>query len=147
MLISYLNLCKKKVGSYKSSRQYPIPPVRTRTRRKKARAFVDILFFNFSQGQGRLHEIAMALKYLVFSFLLINLGKVESASLLERSYDYVMNLGKSLAPNLLAILDCLNEDDPWLCSKEKATKMLDAWEKENDEQRRSWQGQLHILNY
>ncbi|KAL0858996.1 hypothetical protein ABMA27_010853 [Loxostege sticticalis] len=64
---------------------------------------------------------------------------VQSASLLERSYEYFVNLGKSWAPSLMSFMDCMGEDDPFSCAKEKAGKMLDVWDEKNQEQRRSWQ--------
>ncbi|CAF4832685.1 unnamed protein product [Pieris macdunnoughi] len=73
----------------------------------------------------------------VFIFLLI-FGTVQSASILESSYDYVMNLGKNFAPSFMSILDCFGGDDAWGCAKEKAGKMLDGWDKEVDKQRRMW---------
>ncbi|XP_047513476.1 uncharacterized protein LOC125055193 [Pieris napi] len=73
----------------------------------------------------------------VFIFLLI-FGTAQSASILESSYDYVMNLGKNFAPSFMSILDCFGGDDAWGCAKEKAGKMLDGWDKEVDKQRRMW---------
>ncbi|XP_072937561.1 uncharacterized protein [Epargyreus clarus] len=64
---------------------------------------------------------------------------VHSASLFERSYEYVLNFGKNLAPSFMSILDCFAEKEAWLCAKEKAGRILDNWEQEVDKQRRSWQ--------
>lgn len=72
---------------------------------------------------------------------------VQSASLLERSYEYFVNLGKSWAPSLMSFMDCMGEDDPFSCAKEKAGKMLDVWDEKNQEQRRSWQGKLFLFNF
>ncbi|XP_063391567.1 uncharacterized protein LOC134677059 [Cydia fagiglandana] len=80
----------------------------------------------------------MAAKSL-FLILLVVFSRVESASLLERSYEFVMGLGKNLAPSFMSILDCLGEDDAWNCAKVKAGKILDSWDEEVDKQRKSWQ--------
>lgn len=74
-----------------------------------------------------------------FLFLIIS-SKVESASIFETSYEYVINLGKSIAPSFMSILDCMGEPEAWACAKEKAGKMLDGWDEEVDKERRSWQG-------
>ncbi|XP_038217790.1 uncharacterized protein LOC119836502 isoform X2 [Zerene cesonia] len=73
----------------------------------------------------------------VFIFLLI-FGTVHSASIIETSYEYVMNLGKNLAPSFMSILDCFGEQDAWVCAKEKAGIIFDGWDKEVDKQRRMW---------
>lgn len=75
----------------------------------------------------------------VFIFLLI-FGTVHSASILESSYEYVMNIGKNLAPSFMSLLDCFGGDDAWSCAKEKAGKMLDGWDKDVDKQRQMWRG-------
>lgn len=86
----------------------------------------------------------MASKFL-YLFLVLFASRVESASLLEKSYDYVVNFGKSIAPNFLSFIDCLGEDEFWNCAREKAGKMFDSWEKENEQQRRLWQGKFFYL--
>ncbi|VVC89418.1 unnamed protein product [Leptidea sinapis] len=73
----------------------------------------------------------------VFIFLLI-CTTVHSASIIDTSYEYVMNIGKNLAPSFMSFLDCFGEQDAWLCAKEKAGKMLDSWDKEVDKQRSLW---------
>ncbi|XP_060808697.1 uncharacterized protein LOC106135377 [Amyelois transitella] len=65
--------------------------------------------------------------------------QVKSASILERSYEYVMNLGKNLAPSFLSMMDCMGEEDVWGCVREKSGKILDGWDKEVQTQRRLWQ--------
>ncbi|XP_048002207.1 uncharacterized protein LOC125238807 [Leguminivora glycinivorella] len=81
----------------------------------------------------------MAAKSFILILFVVFCSGVQSASLLERSYDFVMGLGKNLAPSFLSILDCLGEDDAWNCAKMKAGKMLDSWDEEVDKQRKSWQ--------
>ncbi|XP_013176015.1 PREDICTED: uncharacterized protein LOC106124101 [Papilio xuthus] len=71
--------------------------------------------------------------------LLLFLTTVHSASLFERSYEYVLNLGKNIAPSVMSIFDCFGEDEAWNCAKEKAGKILDNWDDEVDKQRRQWQ--------
>lgn len=89
----------------------------------------------------------MAVKKSTFLILmLVFCSKVESASLLERSYEYFMNLGKSWAPSFMSFVDCFSEEDPLSCAKEKAGKMLDGWDEDVQKQRRSWQGQF-FFNY
>ncbi|CAH2056628.1 unnamed protein product, partial [Iphiclides podalirius] len=68
-----------------------------------------------------------------------NLGREKSASLIERSYDYVMSLGKNIAPSVMSIFDCFGEDDAWTCAKTRAGQILDTWDEEVDKQRRQWQ--------
>ncbi|XP_045782434.1 uncharacterized protein LOC123879013 [Maniola jurtina] len=65
---------------------------------------------------------------------------VNSASLFERSYEYVMNFGRNVGPSLMSILDCFGENggDSWVCAREKAGKLLDSWDKEVDKQRMIW---------
>ncbi|XP_013135953.1 PREDICTED: uncharacterized protein LOC106101319 [Papilio polytes] len=70
--------------------------------------------------------------------LLLFFSTVQSAGLFDRSYEYVMNLGKNIAPSVMSIFDCFGEDDPWNCAKDKAGKMLDNWDDEVDKQRRQW---------
>ncbi|CAG4964114.1 unnamed protein product [Colias eurytheme] len=72
----------------------------------------------------------------VFIFLLI-FGTVHSG-IIDTSYEYVMNLGKNLAPSFMSILDCFGEKDAWVCAKEKAGIIFDGWDKEVDKQRRMW---------
>lgn len=89
----------------------------------------------------------MASRRLIFVVLLAVLAtKVESASLLERSYEYVLSIGKNLAPSFMSILDCMGEDDVWACAKLKAGKILDSWDQDLDKQRRSWQGKKMFYN-
>ncbi|KAJ0170367.1 hypothetical protein K1T71_014295 [Dendrolimus kikuchii] len=76
---------------------------------------------------------------LCFCFLLIICVRVDSASLFERSYEYVMNWGKSLTPTFMSLLDCFGEDDAWSCAKERASKILDVWDDDVQQQRRMWQ--------
>lgn len=73
-------------------------------------------------------------------FLLLFCSQVQSASLLEKGYDYFVNLGKSLGPNLMAMLECVGQNEAWECAREKAGKMLDGWEDEVEKERRSWEG-------
>uniref|UniRef100_A0A2H1VE75 SFRICE_028908 n=1 Tax=Spodoptera frugiperda TaxID=7108 RepID=A0A2H1VE75_SPOFR len=63
----------------------------------------------------------------------------ESASILEQGYEYFVNLGKNLAPNLLSILECVGQNEAWQCAREKAGKMLDGFEDEVEKERRSWE--------
>ncbi|CAG9133659.1 unnamed protein product [Plutella xylostella] len=81
----------------------------------------------------------MASKKIFFVIFLVYLSKVESASLFERSYEYVMNIGKNLAPSFMTMLDCMGEEDAWGCAKTKAGILLDAWGQDLNKQRRSWQ--------
>ncbi|XP_068622138.1 uncharacterized protein [Battus philenor] len=71
--------------------------------------------------------------------LMLFISTVHSASLIERSYEYVMNLGKNVAPSVMSIFDCFGEDDAWNCMKEKTGQILDNWDAEVDKQRRKWQ--------
>lgn len=82
-----------------------------------------------------------------YLFLVLFVSRVESASFLEKSYDYFVSLGKSIAPNFLSMVDCLGEDEFWSCAKEKAGKMLDSWDKENEQQRKLWRGILFFLRF
>ncbi|CAK1593576.1 unnamed protein product [Parnassius mnemosyne] len=70
---------------------------------------------------------------------LLFFSTVHSATLFESSYEYVLNLGKNVAPSVMSIFDCFSEDDAWNCAKEKAGKILDSWGEEVDKQRRKWQ--------
>lgn len=84
----------------------------------------------------------MAGKKFIFPLLfLILTSQVESASILETSYEYVVNFGKSIAPSLMSIWDCIGEEEAWSCAKEKAGKILDGWGEKVENQRRSWQGE------
>ncbi|XP_049882465.1 uncharacterized protein LOC126378315 [Pectinophora gossypiella] len=76
---------------------------------------------------------------LILVVFIVFLSRVESASLLERSYEYVMSMGKNIAPSLMTMLDCFGENDVWSCAKEKAGKILEKWDDEVDKQRRMWQ--------
>ncbi|CAH0761474.1 unnamed protein product [Diatraea saccharalis] len=78
-------------------------------------------------------------KSVLLVLFLVFCNNVESATIFERSYDYFINLGKSWAPSLMSILDCMGENDPLACAKEKAGKILDSWDEEVQKQRRSWQ--------
>lgn len=90
----------------------------------------------------------MASKKIFFVIFLVYLSKVESASLFERSYEYVMNIGKNLAPSFMTMLDCMGEEDAWGCAKTKAGILLDAWGQDLNKQRRSWQGKyFNIFRY
>lgn len=81
-------------------------------------------------------------KFLIpFLFLIIN-SQVESATLIETSYEYVMNFGKSIAPSLLSMWDCIGEEEAWSCAKEKAGKILDGWGAKVESERKSWQGKF-----
>ncbi|CAH0599905.1 unnamed protein product [Chrysodeixis includens] len=82
----------------------------------------------------------MAAKF-SFVFLLIFCSSVHGASMLEKGYDYFLNFGKSLAPNLLSIFECVSQDDAWGCAREKAGKMLDSWGDEVAQEQRSWEAQ------
>lgn len=81
----------------------------------------------------------MASKFLLV-FLLVFCSGVNSATLLEKGYDYFVSLGKSFAPNLLSIFECMSNEDSWGCAREKAGKMLDGWEEDVEKERRSWEG-------
>ncbi|XP_073964767.1 uncharacterized protein [Choristoneura fumiferana] len=81
----------------------------------------------------------MASKTLILILFIVYCSRVESSSLLERSYEYVMSISKSVGPGLMSFLDCLGEDDPWACAKLKAGKVLDSWDEDVEKQRRSWQ--------
>lgn len=83
----------------------------------------------------------MASKYLLV-FLLLFCYEVQSASILEQGYEYFVNLGKNLAPNLLSILECVGQNEAWQCAREKAGKMLDGFEDEVEKERRSWEGKF-----
>lgn len=83
----------------------------------------------------------MASKFILV-FVLFLSSRGESASLIEQSYEYVLNVGKSLAPSFMTFLDCLGEDDVWSCAKLKAGKLLDSWGEDVEKQRRMWQGKL-----
>ncbi|KAJ8704431.1 hypothetical protein PYW07_011619 [Mythimna separata] len=72
-------------------------------------------------------------------FLLLFCSQVQSASLLEKGYDYFVNLGKNLGPNLMSMLECVGQNEAWECAREKAGKMLDLWEDEVEKERRSWE--------
>lgn len=81
-----------------------------------------------------------SIKYLLFFVLFIN--GVRSDSLFERSYEYVMNLGKNLGPTFNGFLDCFGERDAWSCTREMAGRLLDSWDRDVDKQRRLWAGKL-----
>lgn len=81
-------------------------------------------------------------KFVIPILFLLFSSKVDSASILETSYEYVMNLGKSIAPSFMSILDCMGEPEAWACAREKAGKVLDGWNEEVEKERRSWQGKL-----
>ncbi|XP_075988439.1 uncharacterized protein LOC142984589 isoform X3 [Anticarsia gemmatalis] len=74
-------------------------------------------------------------------FLLVFCTSVQSATILEKGYDYLMNLGKNFAPNFLSILDCVGDEEPWGCAREKAGKMLDGWGEDVEKERRLWEEQ------
>ncbi|XP_049701327.2 uncharacterized protein LOC110376191 [Helicoverpa armigera] len=81
----------------------------------------------------------MASKLIYLSILLLFSTQVQSVTLLEKGYDYFVNLGKSLAPNLLSMLECVGQNEAWECAREKAGKMLDGFEEEVEKERRSWE--------
>ncbi|XP_047541321.1 uncharacterized protein LOC125074138 [Vanessa atalanta] len=73
-----------------------------------------------------------------FIFFVLFFTNVKSDSLFEKSYEYVMNLGKNLAPSFNSFMDCFGERDAWSCTREMAGKLLDSWDKDVDKQRRQW---------
>ncbi|CAH2083914.1 unnamed protein product [Euphydryas editha] len=79
----------------------------------------------------------MASKIHLLIFVLF-ISSVKSDSLFERSYEYVMNIGKNLGPTFNNLLDCFGERDAWSCTREMAGRLLDNWEKDVETQRRLW---------
>ncbi|XP_041987109.1 uncharacterized protein LOC121738902 [Aricia agestis] len=70
--------------------------------------------------------------------LVLCAGGVRSATVWETSYEYVMNVGKTIAPSLLSIVQCLGEEQPWACARDRAGGLLDSWTAAVDSQRRAW---------
>ncbi|XP_052743096.1 uncharacterized protein LOC112053499 isoform X2 [Bicyclus anynana] len=78
-------------------------------------------------------------KVFIFLILYFNFANAQSDSLLERSYEYVVNFSRNVAPSILSILDCFGENgDAWTCAREKAGKLFDSWDKEVQQQRMMW---------
>lgn len=75
-----------------------------------------------------------------FVFLLVFCTGVQSATVFEKSYEYLMNLGKNFAPTFMSMIDCVGVDEPWGCAREKAGKMLDIWGEDVEKDRRMWEG-------
>lgn len=79
--------------------------------------------------------------FLILFLVYFNSQTVQSASLVERSYEYVVNFSRNVAPSILSILDCFGENgEGWVCAREKAGKLLDNWDKEVEKQRMIWAG-------
>lgn len=78
-------------------------------------------------------------------FLLLFCSQVQSASIFETGLDYLVNMGKKLGPNLMAILDCVGQNEAWECAREKAGKVLDSWDDEVEKERRRWEGKKSFL--
>ncbi|CAK1548790.1 unnamed protein product [Leptosia nina] len=94
---------------------------------------------NAEQGDIRISKkVTLGVKPVCSFKLDAQRNSVQSASIIESSYEYVMNLGKNFAPGFMSILDCFSGEDAWGCAKEKAGKMLDGWDKEVDKQRKLW---------
>ncbi|KAM3955613.1 uncharacterized protein ACR2FA_010481, partial [Aphomia sociella] len=66
-------------------------------------------------------------------------AQVNSSSLFETSYEYVMGLGKSLAPSFMNIIECMTKEDVWGCARDSLGKVLDGVDEEVQKERRQWQ--------
>ncbi|XP_053621658.1 uncharacterized protein LOC128681637 [Plodia interpunctella] len=77
------------------------------------------------------------MRFTLLFFLFLS-SQAKSASIIDRSYEYVMNMGKNLAPSLLSIMECLSGEDVWGCVREKSGKILDGWDEEVQKQRKLW---------
>ncbi|XP_037873326.1 uncharacterized protein LOC101741103 [Bombyx mori] len=79
------------------------------------------------------------MKFITFFILIFCLNeRVSSAGLVERSYEYMMSVGKSIAPSLMTFMDCVGEDEFWGCARERLNTLLDGWNAQVQEQRRKW---------